>query len=139
MERGGGWGWGVGVGGLGGDVRRGCDNLHAKPAAKGLKFSLHLHPSPNPHLLLLTPLPPTPLPCPIFFLPHHYPPTSSVATGYGIYLESGGPGFHSRFRIGSFFRVESHQWLQNWHSIGSPCQAPGVIGSALRRVGPVSV
>ena len=41
-----------------------------------------------------------------------------------------GPGFESRLRR-DFFGVESLQWL--------PCQAPGVIESALGLVGPVSV
>ena len=44
------------------------------------------------------------------------------------------PGFESRLRR-DFFGVESYQWLQQW----LPCQAPGVIGSALGLVGPVSV
>ena len=39
------------------------------------------------------------------------------------------PRFDSRLRR-DFFRVKSYQWL--------PCQAPGVIGSALGLVGPVS-
>ena len=41
-----------------------------------------------------------------------------------------GPGFESRLRR-DFYGVESFQWL--------PCQAPGVIGSVLGLVGPVSV
>ena len=49
------------------------------------------------------------------------------------------PGFESRFRLDLFpgrithtdFKTGSPQWL--------PCQAPGVIGSALGLVGPVSV
>ena len=48
------------------------------------------------------------------------------------------PGFESRLRR-DFSVVESYQWLKNWHSSGLPCQAPGVIGSALPVVGPVSV
>ena len=46
-----------------------------------------------------------------------------------------GPGFESRLRR-DFFGVESYQWLAlQW----LPCQATGVIGSALGLVGPVSV
>ena len=41
-----------------------------------------------------------------------------------------GPGFESRLRR-DFSGVESYQWLS--------CQAPGVIGSVLGLVGPVSV
>ena len=44
-----------------------------------------------------------------------------------------GPGFESRLRR-DFYGVESYQWLKHWHS-----SAPGVIGSALGLVGPVSV
>ena len=51
------------------------------------------------------------------------------------------PGFESRLRR-AFFGVESYQWLKNWHTHTLqwlPCQVPGVIGSALGLVGPVSV
>ena len=33
-----------------------------------------------------------------------------------------------------FFRVESNQWFQTWHSSLYPCQAPGVIESVLELV-----
>ena len=45
------------------------------------------------------------------------------------------PGFESHLRR-DFFGVESYQWLKNWHCSGYP---PGVIGSVLAPVGPVSV
>ena len=48
-----------------------------------------------------------------------------------------GPGFESRLRR-DFFGVESYQWLKHWYQ-WLPCQAPGVIGSVLGLVGPVSV
>ena len=32
-----------------------------------------------------------------------------------------GPGFESRLRQ-DFFRVESYQWLKNWHSSGYPAR-----------------
>ena len=31
---------------------------------------------------------------------------------------AGDPGFESRLRRGFFFRVESHQWFNIWHSCG---------------------
>ena len=46
--------------------------------------------------------------------------------------------FVSRLRR-DVFGVESYQRLKHWYSSGLPCQAPGVIGSALGLVGPVSV
>ena len=49
-----------------------------------------------------------------------------------------GPGFQSRLRR-DFFGVESYQWLKNLALQWLPCQAPGVIGSALGLVGAVSV
>ena len=49
-----------------------------------------------------------------------------------------GPGFESRLRR-DFFGVESYQWLKKLARQWLPCQAPGVIGSALGLVGPVSV
>ena len=49
-----------------------------------------------------------------------------------------GPGFESLLRR-DFFGVESYQRLKNWALQWLPCQAPGVIGSALGLVGPVSV
>ena len=45
-----------------------------------------------------------------------------------------------RFLLGlwGFFRVESYQWLQKLALQWLPCQAPGIIGSALGLVGRVS-
>ena len=48
------------------------------------------------------------------------------------------PGFESRLRR-DFFGVESYQGLYKLALQCLPCQAPGVIGSALGLVGPVSV
>ena len=49
------------------------------------------------------------------------------------------PGFESRLRR-DFFGVESYQWLPYQSALQwLPYQAPGVIGSALGLVGPVSV
>ena len=48
------------------------------------------------------------------------------------------PGLESHLRQ-DFSRVESYQWLQNWHSSGYPARVPGVIGSVLGLVGPVPV
>ena len=45
------------------------------------------------------------------------------------------PGFESYLRR-DFSGVESHQWLKHWHSSG---YTPGIIGSVLGLVGPVSV
>ena len=50
-----------------------------------------------------------------------------------------GPGFESRLRHGDFFRVESYQRLKRLALQWLPCQAPGVTGSVLGLVGPVSV
>ena len=51
---------------------------------------------------------------------------------------AGDPRFESRL-CWDFFGVESYQWPKNWHSSDYPCQAPGVIGSVLGLIGPVSV
>ena len=48
-----------------------------------------------------------------------------------------GPGFKSRL-CRDFSGFESYHWLKNWHSSGYPAR-PGVIGSVLGLVGPVSV
>ena len=48
------------------------------------------------------------------------------------------PGFKSRLRR-DFSGGESYRWLKNLALQWLPCQAPGVIGSALGLVGPVSV
>ena len=48
------------------------------------------------------------------------------------------PGFHSRLRRGDF-SGSSHTCDLNLALQWLPCQAPGVIGSALGLVGPVSV
>ena len=50
------------------------------------------------------------------------------------------PGFDSRLRREFFFQVESlHMVILKLVLQWLPCQAPGVIGSALGLVGPVSV
>ena len=48
------------------------------------------------------------------------------------------PGFDSPLTLG-VFRVESHQRLYKTEFQLLPCQAPGLIGSELALVGPVSV
>ena len=48
------------------------------------------------------------------------------------------PGFESRLRR-DFSGVESYQWLKKMALQFLPCQAPGVVGSVLGLVGPVSV
>ena len=49
-----------------------------------------------------------------------------------------GPGFESRWRR-DFFRGRVIPGTSKWALQWLPCQAPGVIGSALGLVGPVSV
>ena len=63
--------------------------------------------------------------CPTSAKPPRWP------SGLGIRLKSGRPAFDSRFLRES----ETLKWLLQW----LPCQAPGVIGSALGLVAPVSV
>ena len=53
-------------------------------------------------------------------------------------LRAANLGFDSRFAPG-FFQVESYQWLKKLALQWLPWEAPGVIGSALSLVGPVSV
>ena len=47
--------------------------------------------------------------------PHHRP------SGKASTSRAEGPGFESRLGR-DFFRVESYQWLQNWHSSGFPAR-----------------
>ena len=58
-------------------------------------------------------------------------PTTSLAQRWGVLLETDRPGFDCRFGFGSFSRLQATSKLV--------LQAPGVIGSALCLVGPVSV
>ena len=67
-------------------------------------------------------------------------PVANRLTGLVIkvsVLRAEDPGFKSCLHR-DFFRVESYQWLENWHSMGYPARR-GVIGSSLGLVGLVSV
>ena len=73
-----------------------------------------------------------PWPCADQSLPPCWPSGKASAS------RAEGPGFESRLWR-DFFGVESYQWLKTLVLQWLPCQAPGVIGSALGLVGPVSV
>ena len=95
-------------------------------------LSLSLSPSIPPSLSLSLSLSLSPSLSPSLSLPPRWPSGKASAS------RAEDPGFESRLRR-DFSEVESYQWLKKLALHWLPCQAPGVIGSALGLVGPVSV